>query len=387
MRGRGLLLLICVAACGADNADGITFTTNGVPALFDAKLDDGAWQTFKPKYIDGGNATYNVPTFASTIDALFVCENADGTFDAEETRTTDPKRLFMWCQKPAGSDPREQLGVTVHNAMPLAQVDVDGVDQRSTGSDGQFSIQAPIPSADVIVSDRTHMTIVHDIDTSHGPNAVTVDMATAPTIVTGHYTFDAPESDETLVDFDLFWTANGSRVKLSFGPGEYGIPDRSVLGAYDGMDVYLEAFSDSSNRSVSANQVDPTTSFETHWLPRITGTFDPTRTAATFDSYEIDNEALELSCLQPNTGEYLTIERGYRDLHPDDLAFTEDVPGWRWTLAVTGRVCWGTVVRYSDAENYAETAFRVPPVTPSSAAPSDSRSSLPWRPARARRRT
>lgn len=383
--------MVFVAACGADNTDGITINVQGQPALFDAKLDDGAWQTFKPKYVYQGNATFNVPTFLSTIDAVFVCEDADGTFDAREIRTADSKDLHAYCDPPVDTGDREQLVVTIHNATPHASVNVYDVDMATSGPDGELSIQAPVPKADVIVADQAHLMVMHDIDTGNGPTAVTIDMATAPPGAVGHYTYDPVDTGETLADDDLFWTANGSRMFVSYGPGEYGAPDPSLRAPGDEIDITVLALALTENRSVSVNNVDPATTFSTHWLPHITATFDPVRTAATFAAYEIDNDSLGISCsaMGGRQQEDVSIERSYRDLRSDDLSFTEDIPGWRWSLIGSGRRCEATVFQFfAPTRAYSDTSFVMqPPTTPSSAAPSDSHSHVPWRPARARTHT
>jgi len=265
-------------------------------------------------------------------------------------------------------------------------VNVYGVSEQSAGAEGQFSIQAPLPRVDVIVRDQTRIAVVHDVDTSNGPSEVTIDMAEAPTIVTGRYTFDPPDSDETLGDVDLFSTENFSQINLAFGAGEYGIPDSSVVATGDQMNIDLLAFSKTSGRSVGQGHVAPSTTFATHWLPRITGTIDPARTAATFDQYNIDDDSLGISCSAAGSRESVSITRGYRDLRADELEFTEDVPGWRWAISADKRSCGGTVYRWLDANSYADTYFQVNSATPASAAPSDSNSHGPSRPARARTR-
>jgi hypothetical protein len=382
------LVSLLVAACGADNTDGITFTVQGVPALFDAKLDDATWQTFKPKSVYQGNAIYNIPTFLSTIDAVFVCESANGTFDAREIRTTDANELYADCYPVIDIGDREQLVVTIHNATPHASVNVYDVDMATSGADGALAIQAPVPRADVIVADQGHLMVMHDVDTGHGPTGVTIDMASAPPGVVGHYAYDAVDTGETFADDDLFWTANGSRMFVSFGPGGYVAPDPSLRASNDEIDITVLALSLTENRSVSVYNVDPATTFSTHWLPHITGAFDPVRTAATFDPYEIDNDSLGISCsaMGGHQQEGVTIERSYRDRRSDDLSFTEDIPGWGWTLTGSGRRCQATVFQWAPTRAYSDTAFVMQPATPASAAPSDWRSYAPWRAARARTR-
>jgi hypothetical protein len=93
-----------------------------------------------------------------------------------------------------------------------------------------------------------------------------------------------------------------------------------------------------------------------HWLPRITGTIDPTATAATFDPFDIDYGEIFVDCNAYNSFESVSVTRAYRELRIDDMRFDESVPGWRWTLATDKRGC-GAGVSRRDASVFADSQF------------------------------
>jgi hypothetical protein len=349
-----LFILVGIAACGADNTDGITFTTNGVPALFDAKLDDGAWQTYAPKQVVDGNAVYNIATFLSTIDAVFVCESTDGTFDAREIRTTDAKDLGASCDVTVD---RDQLAVTLSGANPRAFVDVDSEEKWIDNADGEVVFLAPKPSTDILVHDASHFAVQRAIDTGDGPNEISIDLTTAPPPRFGHYTWDPLEADETFVFPFCDYATNSAYARFPFqAAGDYPVLDDSLVATNDIWSAQLIVSSATSERLVELLDPDPSTTPVMHWLPRITGTIDPTTMAATFDGFDIEYGTLFVGCNAHNSFESLGITRAYRDARVDDLHFEEGVPGWRWTLETDHRGC-GAGVSTADAEVYAQTSF------------------------------
>ncbi|MEP6862030.1 MAG: hypothetical protein ABJE66_15505 [Deltaproteobacteria bacterium] len=325
-----------------------------------------------------------MPTFLSTIDAMFVCENSDGTFNAHETRTTDADDLGAYCDVTV---PREQL--TVSLVEPELDASFDAYDFHSVTrqSNEQFSIQVPIPKVDVIVHDSTRLALLRNVDTRDGPSDITVDMASAPAMRTGHYTYDPPDSDETLGDLNQFATANGTSTAFFYvGVGSYRLPDSSLVAPTDIAYAEVDASSSVSGRRVSRTNPDPDAPFATHWLPRITGTIDRSRTAAAFDPFDVPYDFIGVDCQATSGYEGLSITGAYRDIRADDIAFDEDVPGWRWSITDDHRVCGGSLGEMPDANTYSDTYFEVYGPTPSSAAPSGSHCFVPSRPARARRR-
>lgn len=349
-----VIAVVLVAACGADNTDGLTFTVHGVPALFDARLDDGPWQMHAPKAVVDGNAVYNVPTFRSMIDAVFVCESADTSFDAHEIRTTDAEDVGAYCDV---SVDRDQLAVTLHGASPRAYVDVDDAETFIDQADGEVVLQARKPVTDVIVHDASHFVVQRGIDTADGPSEVAIDLTMTPPPRFGRYVWDPLDADETSVFAFSDYATDEAYARFPFGTaGSYMVPDASLVAPTDRWSAQLIATSPTSEREVDFLSPDPSASPVMHWMPRITGTIDATTTEARIDPFAFDYDTISVICSATGGTESVSMSRAYRDGRVDVLAFDEDVPGWRWTLGSDHRAC-SAGMRRLDANTYVATSF------------------------------